>query len=267
MKQYILRILALSGVSIGRCVNKDRLRHFVDRLHPVTTGKALIRMGGDGDGGYLVPDDLDGVAACFSPGVGTVASFEKDLVARGIPCHLADGSIAEPPFSHPLVHFTKKYVGVVEDAATITLDAWVRACAPPQGDLLLQMDIEGAEWPVLLNASDAVLRRFRIIIVELHALEKLIDRFGFQIMFAAFDRLLRQFYVVHIHPNNAMPPIDVGGLSIPRLLEFTFIRRDRVTPTGYAMQFPHPLDRTSVLGKPDLALPAGWYRPIALIKQ
>ena len=38
------------------------------------------------------------------------------------------------------------------------------------GDLLLQMDIEGAEWLALAQVSDRVLSRFRIIVLELHGL-------------------------------------------------------------------------------------------------
>lgn len=252
----------MCGVSIGRGVDKNRLRDLATRLHPVTTEKALVRIGGDGDGGYLVPDDLDGVVACFSPGVGSVTSFDEHLAVRGMPCYLADGSIEKPPFGGPLIHFKKKFLGVVDDDATMTLDAWLKECAPAQGDLLLQMDIEGSEWPVLLNVSDDALSRFRILVLELHSLERLIDKFSFQIMGAAFDRLLRKFAVVHLHPNNVERAADVGGFSIPRYLEVTLVRRDRIEPTGYATEFPHPLDRKNVAGKPDLVLPAGWYRAV-----
>jgi Methyltransferase FkbM domain len=262
MKNHILRILAMSGVSIGRSVEKNRLRDLVNRLHPVTTANALIRIGGDGDGGYLVPDDLAGVVACFSPGVGSITSFDEHLAARGIPCFLADASVEKPPISNPLIRFKKKFLGVVDDDTTTTLDEWLKQCAPAQGDLLLQMDIEGSEWPVLLNASDDALSRFRIMVLELHSLERLIDKFSFQIMYAAFDRLLRKFAVVHLHPNNVERAVDVGGLLIPRYLEVTLVRRDRIHSTGYATQFPHPLDRKNVAGKPDLVLPADWHRTV-----
>jgi hypothetical protein len=44
------------------------------------TDVPLIRLGADGDGGYLVPDDLEDVAACFSPGVDDRASFESAMI-------------------------------------------------------------------------------------------------------------------------------------------------------------------------------------------
>jgi len=65
----------------------------------------------------------------------------------------------------------------------------VQDCAPPQGDLILQMDIEGAEWSVLLNASEAILDRFRIVVLELHYLEHMRDRVSHEVMTAVFERL------------------------------------------------------------------------------
>ncbi len=40
-------------------------------------------MGGENDGGYLVPDDLEGIEYCFSPGVSNIATFELDCLNRG----------------------------------------------------------------------------------------------------------------------------------------------------------------------------------------
>lgn len=259
MKELVIKIVAALGISVSRSVDIERVRRLIQRLRPVLTDKELIRVGGEGDGGYVIPDDLDGVVACFSPGVGPIAAFELALAGRGVACYLADASVTGPPIIAPLVHFDKKFVGVVDDNSTLTLDAWVNACAPPNGDLILQMDIEGAEWIVLLNVSEAVLKRFRIIVVELHWLDRLMDKVGFELMSAALDRLLREFYVVHNHPNNVARPFNSRGITIPRYLEMTFFRRDRARITGYASQFPHPLDRKNVQERPDVVLPAEWH--------
>lgn len=60
-----------------------------------------------GDGGYLIPDDLEGISACFSPGVDDRATFETSLIARGIPCFLADASVDKAPIDGDMIHFTK----------------------------------------------------------------------------------------------------------------------------------------------------------------
>jgi hypothetical protein len=260
MRNLIKNILASAGVSVGRYADDVSIRDMIERLHPVVTDKDLIRLGEDADGGYLVPDDLDGVVACFSPGVGPTASFEEALVKRGIPCFLADASVTSPPTLNKLIHFDHKFLGVVNDDKTTTLDAWVKNYAPAFGDLVLQMDIEGAEWPVLLNVSDETLWRFRIIVIELHDIHRLFERTGSALMAAALERLLRAFHVVHNHPNNFCDPLKKGNVTIPPILELTFLRRDRANPTGYANQFPHTLDRKNSPKRPDFALPPEWYR-------
>lgn len=46
----------------------------------VPDSKDLIRLGPNGDGGYLVPDDLTGIEACFSPGVCATSEFENTVL-------------------------------------------------------------------------------------------------------------------------------------------------------------------------------------------
>ncbi len=258
LKQFVQSAILRCGYNLRRRVATERVSTLLSRLHPVETQFELVRLGGDGDGGYLVPDDLGELEACFSPGVDRTASFEADIIDRGVRCFLADASVEGPPVTHPLIEFDKKFLGVVNNAQTTTLDAWVegKLGKKPGGDLLLQMDIEGHEWAVLLNASDAVLQRFRIIVLELHGLPHCFDEMAFNLLDACLDRLGRIFHVVHAHPNNATHPLRFRNLTIPYLLEITLLRRDRAEALGSAQQFPHRLDRPNVANVPDLTLPA-----------
>ncbi len=247
---------AKRGFFIARIVEKNDVTQLLGSLWPVETRFPLIRLGGPCDGGYLIPDDLAGITACFSPGVANIAQFEQDLVDRGIPCFLADASVDAAPIAGPLVCFDKKFLDVWNSNDLVTLDTWVEQYAPLESDLLLQMDIEGAEWRVLLNASDKVLRRFRIIVVELHNMEKIaIDSMN-SIVSSVLKRLLRDFYVVHAHPNNWVEPVLVRGIRIPRVIEITLLRKDRCPVIGPVRTLPHPLDRKNRPARPDVALPA-----------
>jgi hypothetical protein len=248
-----------SGLSVAKMADSRAVRELIAKLHPVSTEHPLIRAGSEGDGGYLIPDDLAGIEACFSPGVDNRATFESDLVARGIPCYLADASVDEAPISNSMVHFTKKFLGVTNSDLTITLDEWVNHNCPGDADLILQMDIEGAEWPVLLNVTSNTLRRFRIIVVELHDLDRLMDKQLFTIMRAALERITDDFFVVHNHPNNFAGSVRYRSLIIPRAIEITFLRRDRAAAADFARQFPHPLDRKNNREGVDLPLPRDWY--------
>lgn len=257
MLRELARTVALrSGYTVRRRIDEVKIRSLLARLAPVETGIELIRLGGEGDGGYLVPDDLDGLSACFSPGVDVTAGFEEAMVARGVRCHLIDASVSAAPVSHPLIEFEPKFLGASNEGQTITLDAWVAAKAPGNSDdLILQMGIEGHEWAVLLNASEAVLSRFRVIVIELHGLSHSFDYLLHMLMDSALGRLGQLFHVVHVHPNNATEMLRHGDLVIPDLLEVTLLRRDRAQALGPARRFPHPLDRPNLPDRHDLPLP------------
>ena len=260
MKYAFVTACLSAGISVAKQTDSNAVRDLVGQLHPLVTEHPLIRMGSRGDGGYLIPDDLEEVGACFSPGVDNRATFETSVIARGIPCFLADGSVNGAPIKGNMVHFTKKYLGVINNDITITLDDWVDGNKPGNDDLMLQMDIEGAEWPVLLNVSRKTLRRFRIIAIELHDLERLMDKHAFAIIRSTFERLLEDFYVVHNHPNNFGRSVQCRSFVIPRALEMTLIRKDRVTSTKFARIFPHPLDGKNDINGPDIPLPPEWFR-------
>lgn len=62
-------------------------------LSPWHAGHEMIRLGEDRDGGYLVPDDLDGIRACFSPGVDLASHFERDCIRPLSSCPICFTSV------------------------------------------------------------------------------------------------------------------------------------------------------------------------------
>jgi hypothetical protein len=226
-------------------------------MRPRNPSQHLIRIGGPNDGGYLLPDDIGGIVACFSPGVGSTSTFEQDVITRQIPCFMADASV-EAPLEHELINFEKKFVGVTCSDTVTTLDDWVDRCAPADGDLLLQMDVEGAEWPILLSIKEQTMRRFRIIVMEMHDLDRLLDKVGFSLIGNALERLLLDFHIVHLHPNNSAGLIKKHEFVLPRVMEATFLRKDRAGTTGYSTQFPHHLDMPNTDKLRDIILPDIW---------
>lgn len=124
------------------------------------------------------------------------------------------------------------------------------------------MDIEGAEYHTLLELPDDQLRRLRIIVLEAHHLDLMWSEGFFEIAEAFFDKLTRHHLCVHIHPNNTIWPFEHEGIAIPPVMEFTFLRRDRLgehSPAGVTVS-PHPQDIRNSPSKPPLALPACWMK-------
>ena len=254
-----VRLAGALGMHAAARTQPAALRALLSALRPLDGGVPLIRVGPDGDGGYLVPDDLDGIRHAFSPGVSNESGFELELARRGMRVFLADYSVDGPAARHPSLVFDKRFVGCLTDERFMTLDDWHTAKLGTDGsDLLLQMDIEGAEYETLLAASPSLLGRFRIMVIEFHRLPQLWNEPFFALAARAFERLLATHAVVHIHPNNCCGSVKSAGLEIPRIAEFTFLRRDRLRSSAHRTTFPHPLDRPNVAKAP-LDLPACWY--------
>ena len=253
------RVLPRVGQIPVETTSPQQLISFLERLHPLTTELPLIRLGPADDGGYLVPDDLADIVACFSPGVSDTSGFESDCARRGIDVFMADASVQGPAETHDRFHFVRKYLGGVADDDTMTINTWVdESLQGRAGDLILQMDIEGAEYTVLSSASEELLLRMRIIIVEFHHLDALFSQRTFALMAPCFEKLLATHACVHIHPNNCCGTVTVRDIELPRIAEFTFLRRDRLGTGSYATQFPHPLDGDNTV-KPHLPLPSSLF--------
>jgi len=259
LKQLAIDMLGLGNAFPVPMTDIDQIKRLIQSLSPINAGYELIRLGPLGDGGYLVPKDLDGIEALFSPGVCQVSDFERDCAFLGMQVFMADKSVDGPAVQHDFFHFIKKYVGAIKNQDFITVDDWVSAAIPnSSSDLLLQMDIEGYEYEVFLALSDALMSRFRIIVVEFHDLDQLWGRPFFGLASRAFEKILQTHSCVHIHPNNACMPLKKSGLIIPPTMEFTFIRNDRILNPSLALAFPHPLDVDNA-NNPHFPLPGCWY--------
>ncbi len=258
----------------------ENISEILEIIRPKPSPRPLIRIGGSGDGAYLLPDDLSGISACFSPGVANRKDFEDELAERfGIASHMcdfsSDASKLKTPLRSGMQTFLKKWLDVNGSDDAISLDAWVaqqEACAA--SDLLLQIDIEGAEYRNILGARESTLDRFRIIAIEIHGLRKIFDAQIVDSIFIPFFRKIsRNFICVHSHPNNCCgevfvtEPVTKQVVNLPAVLELTFLRRDRFPSTigeGAKLanlippRLPHPLDVVNVPSKPPITLLESW---------
>ncbi len=247
------------GIHISPTSTDQEMECFIEKLHPISCDIPLIRVGSNGDGGYLVPDDLDQIVACFSPGVAETSDFELNLAERRIPCFMADYSVDGPLVKHDLFRFEKKFLGSVNNDQFITLESWINQSLVGAGDMIMQMDIEGSEYDVILSTSSACLRRFRSIVIEFHSLDMIFSRDGYKLASLVFEKLLADFCVVHIHPNNCRRLSRIRGYLVPPVLEFTFHRKDRIQNAKPVISLPHPLDVRCVTSRPEITLPRQWY--------
>jgi hypothetical protein len=123
------------------------------------------------------------------------------------------------------------------------------------------MDIEGAEYDVLSNAPPELLKRFRLIAIELHNFEFILTNKLSALSFESFLKmLLENFEVVHIHPNNNRRPVLHKGIEIPPVIEMTLLRKDRFVGKQSLgpVALPHPLDSDNSPRRKHLTFSSDW---------
>jgi hypothetical protein len=255
----IRRVLAyFFGYGIFRSPSKQRIREALGLLRPVDlpTGVNLIRVGPPCDGGYVIPNCLNSIEKCLSPGVGPSCEFEKNLYeAYGVKSHLLDGSV-------PLVcgEFVEKHtmtmLSAVTNASQVSFNDWCLQCDMVSGrDYLLQMDIEGSEYESILSLDCKYLRCFRIIVIELHCLDHMASSVFYSVFLSFLRKLLENHRVVHLHPNTSASVEYVNGVPLDRTLELTLLRNDylseRPAPLSWERYPIADLDFSNVRGVPD----------------
>jgi hypothetical protein len=214
-----------------------------------------IRVGGDHDGGYVMPDDFTGAAAALSLGVGGDVSWDIAIADRGIRVLQYDDSVDDALVQHQGCTFHRTRIVPVAPAgqSEATIDAIV-ADLDLSGDLLLKMDIEGDEWRVFEALDAATIARFRQIVFEFHYLERLDDPAWRLRARGTLEKLCRTHCVLHVRGNNCKSLALFGSGFAPCVVEMTFVGRDAYEIGASTEIFPIELDRPNDPAAPDLFL-------------
>jgi hypothetical protein len=213
-------------------------------LEPKKIGDYVkVRVGSDGDGGYVQIDDLVGISHAFSFGIADNDDWDLAMAKAGIPVEQFDHSVENAPSSHPLLHFHHKMISTKATAETATVAELVTEHSKlSTPDLILKMDIEDGEWDVLDDVPEAILTKFAQIVCEFHNLSHLAN-FAFRDRARrVFEKLDRYFIPVHVHGNNCCELVNVCNIPLPDFLEVTFASRARYSFVESNETFPTALD-------------------------
>ena len=200
-------------------------------IRPATpVGFSKVRIGNQhGDGGYVMVDDWRDVRGAISIGIGGDVSWDLAIAERGIDVYQYDHSVPSPPIRHPRFHFHSVGIGNPDSGHSgfRSLEQIV-GDIPPGGDLILKMDVEGAEWATLSSARSQVLERFSQIVIEVHA--PLAGTAGDRMLnLQMLGKLRSTHQVVHVHANNYAAVDSFDGIRVPNVLEISYLRRTRTS--------------------------------------
>lgn len=264
IKSKVRQIAFNNHFWIEKLNSKSELEEFLRQFRAHYLSCDLVRIGGAGDGGYLLPDIFENVSYCFSPGVDYTANFEKELSDRfNIKSFMADASVEKAPLSDRNFDFIPKFLGSHSSEKFITLSGWLRKNnLQNESNLLLQMDIEGGEYDVLIYEDSSTLASFSAMVIEFHNLQKLFERDFLRMVSAIFEKIYKNFSICHVHPNNCCGIASLDGIDIPRVIEVTFIRNDLIAEfaNDKPLTLPHPLDSKNVEKNDDITMPFEWWK-------
>lgn len=216
-------------------------------------GLNLQRLGRDGDGGYIIPEEaLKTSDILLGYGIGVDNSFEEAFSLKygkrsfGFDCGSKDISSKSNLFTlipHCIGTDDKLFSNQKSSGKISSFSEQISFLHLEDKNLFIKMDIEGTEY----NVFDDILRhsgQINGIVMELHIqkeqqLDDAID---------LLDKINKDFLLLHIHGNNCSKAY-ISGANIqgemPSILELTFINKRLVQDyRKYKFKsFPTKLDR------------------------
>ena len=227
-------------------INSEGLIKFHGYLEKVMGTKGnLVRVGSRHDGGYVILDSFSEVGVCISLGIGANMDFESELLSRNIPILAVDGTIQKLPCTpRKSIRWLDKNVGGKDSGSQISLNSVFEQSFKYfgwDGDCILKIDIEGSEYEVLKTFDAGHQIRASQIVLELHNLIFKLYHSPTEVL-ELMDQLLKTHDLVHIHGNNYEYSITIQGLTLPNVLELTFVRKEFSKSLEKEIILPNPLD-------------------------
>jgi len=259
---YLNNILNLFNAKCYRQVSEKKIKDLISLFKPFSLNIQLKRIGSNNDGGYLVPDILDDVKYCFSPGVGNSSNFEKDLEKYNITSFLADKNVNGPATELKKFNFDKKNINSFNCIDKININDWIYSKIDKSeiNKSILQIDTDGYEYEILLSINEEILSEIKILLVEFHGLELIGNEFFYNIVESTLEKIKLYHTPIHIHPNNCCGNHKINKFKIPSVLEVIFLNNSLSDNKKEINSLPHKLDSRNVKKKKDIILESYWYK-------
>jgi hypothetical protein len=212
------------------------------------------RYGINGDGGYVVAE-LEGDYDCYiSAGISDEESFSRDFIEKynmnennsfGF-----DGTIQSYPYHYTRkIQFIKKNINSFNDDRNSNLSFLLNE----YNNIFLKMDIEGGEYPWLLQVDEIQLKKIKQIVIEFHGITNNEWNCNYEYKIKCLEKLANTHYIVHAHGNNYGRTTN----NIPDVIELTYVNKNLFDsiPELNRVDLPIPhLDFANKMGHPDINL-------------
>lgn len=221
----------------------DKKEYFLElketlQIQKTLSDAGMVRYGKDYDGGYVLLDDFSDDMHVYSFGIDRDVSFEKELADKGLKIFMHDHTIAGLPEQHENFFFYRTGISHIDEPENHKLS--MRTLLDKNADLgnnnlILKMDVEGAEWDFLTNTPSEILNQFRQITFEMHRVTDIVNR---EQILGALHRLNLTHQAIWIHANNFGHVEVADGIEIPAYFEITYVNKSVYKTTSGECEFP-----------------------------
>lgn len=230
----------------GEATNIQTIRNIIG-IKGVNGPNKFERFGKNHDGGYIIYNDIDKDTRAYSFGISNDVSWEKHFIQYGKDAQMYDHTIKGLPEENALFNWHK--IGIAgEDKPEERLMSMVSILDENDDienkNLILKMDVEGAEWDFINNTSSDILDNFKQIVFELHDLNPSIVVCSNPII-NALKKLNLTHQAVWVHGNNYGPAYVDGDEILPQALEITYLNRRLYNFTDIHTPFPWSIDQNN----------------------
>jgi len=198
-----------------------------------------IRYGANLDGGYVIAE-LDGGYDCYiSAGVSDEESFSRDFINtynmnKGN-SYAFDGTIQDYPYQYTQeITYIKKNINWVNDDNYTNLNF----LSSTYNNIFLKMDVEGGEYPWLLQMDEIQLDKYKQIVIEFHGITNEGWGCSYDNKVKCLEKLSKTHYIVHAHGNNFAHVMN----GIPDVIVLTYVNKKYfdTVPQLNTTQLPTP---------------------------
>ena len=219
-------------------------------------GLELVRTGCEHDGGYILLDDFHAGDIAYSFGISTDVSWDKDMAGRGYDVFMYDHTIDALPEENPRFHWEKHGIadGHTQDSRLKTLDELIKANHhEDRHNMILKMDVEGAEWGFFEQVSSETLSQFSQMTFEVH---EIIKHPNPEFVLSALRKINQTHQLIHIHANNYSGLyIAFGDKIFCNVLELSYVLRSKYTFfENYDVNLPLSIDEANTPSFPEIEL-------------
>lgn len=237
------------------------LIHKLTHIKEVDGNFSMKRIGSNYDGGYILAKDNDANSyssskIAYSLGISDDVSFDLDLAKEGYALYQYDHTIDSLPYENTNFHWDK--IGITGGRETDQLkhlDTLLRINGHEDKEgMILKADIEGAEWAMIHNCSEKMLKKFDQIIIEFHSIFDFSKR---KYMINTLKKISNTHQVIHVHANNNSFVYFADDLITPDVIEVTYLLKEKYKFNDVDRILPLSIDSPCRLEYGDI-IPGRW---------